>query len=539
MWWLTPTFQYKQWATNAEDTEASFTAEQADWSRAFLRNVYENTLCDSSLIHRKLTDAQTSGHQINYDVQAGFGYKVPQTLDVWLLEGTLAGQQRHETQTEDYQLRFPHAAAQDEETQRRFDNFPNRTQKATLQLSYQHALTGRVALSCAYLFAHTAERASSRLYALPAADIDADRSYRLSQTTNAHTFSPALSATLGRWWIQLSFPLILADADLTYHRGSLDAHKHRTTLLFEQKRNSLVEYKHNDRVWFTSVTYTTKAPDLLAMIDFTDTTQPLALTQGNPNLKNSGTLHAHSSYALTKSLQRLYLSWSLDYQHFFRAFAQGYAYVAATGVRTYRTENVDGNRLLTGDYYLSWEFGPMQMLSLKNHFVGKYRRSVELLGTDGVGYRNVVRSSNLTENLSLGLTQRGQKVSLVGNVDYARYTGAAATFTDFDALEFHYGLQGVFRFAGHWGVQTDFTVYSRRGYQDHALNTDNYVWNTRATYSLFHGDRLVHLDGYDILHNLSNVFYTVNAQGRTETLSNVLPQYVMVGVQWRFGTRGK
>ena len=41
-------------------------------------------------------------------------------------------------------------------------------------------------------------------------------------------------------------------------------------------------------------------------------------------------------------------------------------------------------------------------------------------------------------------------------------------------------------------------------------------------------------DGFDILHNLSNVFYSVNAQARTETYTNVLPRYVMFHVQWKF-----
>lgn len=41
------------------------------------------------------------------------------------------------------------------------------------------------------------------------------------------------------------------------------------------------------------------------------------------------------------------------------------------------------------------------------------------------------------------------------------------------------------------------------------------------------------VDGFDILHNLSNVFYNVNAQARTETYTNVLPRYVMFHLQWK------
>lgn len=56
----------------------------------------------------------------------------------------------------------------------------------------------------------------------------------------------------------------------------------------------------------------------------------------------------------------------------------------------------------------------------------------------------------------------------------------------------------------------------------------------RATYTILKGQLTFMVDGFDILHNLNNVFYSVNAQARTETYTNVLPRYVMFHVQWKF-----
>lgn len=47
------------------------------------------------------------------------------------------------------------------------------------------------------------------------------------------------------------------------------------------------------------------------------------------------------------------------------------------------------------------------------------------------------------------------------------------------------------------------------------------------------------LDGFDLLHQLSNVSYNVNAQGRTETYTNVLPRYAMLHVQYRLNIQPK
>lgn len=102
------------------------------------------------------------------------------------------------------------------------------------------------------------------------------------------------------------------------------------------------------------------------------------------------------------------------------------------------------------------------------------------------------------------------------------------------AKDFRYGIRGDFSLPLGFGLSTDLTVYTRRGYSDLSLNKTNFVWNARATYTILNGQLTFMVDGFDILHNLNNVFYSVNAQARTETYTNVLPRYVMFHVQLKF-----
>ncbi|MDE6119451.1 MAG: hypothetical protein K2F82_06255, partial [Muribaculaceae bacterium] len=69
---------------------------------------------------------------------------------------------------------------------------------------------------------------------------------------------------------------------------------------------------------------------------------------------------------------------------------------------------------------------------------------------------------------------------------------------------------------------------------DSRLNTTDLVWNARVSKSLFKGALVLVADGYDLLRQLSNVSYTVNAQARTEVVTNVIPSYVLFHAQWRF-----
>ena len=47
------------------------------------------------------------------------------------------------------------------------------------------------------------------------------------------------------------------------------------------------------------------------------------------------------------------------------------------------------------------------------------------------------------------------------------------------------------------------------------------------------------LDGFDLFHQLSNVTYATNAQGRTVVWNNVLPRYLLLHVQYRLNIQPK
>jgi len=47
------------------------------------------------------------------------------------------------------------------------------------------------------------------------------------------------------------------------------------------------------------------------------------------------------------------------------------------------------------------------------------------------------------------------------------------------------------------------------------------------------------LSAYDILGQISNHTYRVDAQGRTETWTNTIPRYAMLSISWRFNKNPK
>ena len=82
-------------------------------------------------------------------------------------------------------------------------------------------------------------------------------------------------------------------------------------------------------------------------------------------------------------------------------------------------------------------------------------------------------------------------------------------------------------------------MYSRRGYESNLLNTDELVCNIHLSKSILHGNLVFMIDGFDLFKQLSNVRYSVNAQGQTEAYYNVMPRYFMFHVMYKLNREPK
>ena len=113
-------------------------------------------------------------------------------------------------------------------------------------------------------------------------------------------------------------------------------------------------------------------------------------------------------------------------------------------------------------------------------------------------------------------------------------------FTSINASDFNYGMNARYVFPlFKLTVQTDITMYSRRGYGSSEFNTNNLIWNATLSRPFMKGKLVIYADLIDILHNRNNTQYAVNAQGRIVTWQRSMPSYAMLRVQWRFNYNPK
>ena len=283
-----------------------------------------------------------------------------------------------------------------------------------------------------------------------------------------------------------------------------------------------------------------RQPDFVKTIELVNDANPLYVQLGNAALRSS-TTHNLSVKLSTDYKRRGLYNLVLSYSRTHNALAMERNYNPTTGGYTVRPVNVNGNWRTDGNLSLDRQFGRDKAFSWGSYTSYAFNHNVDMANVDGavVNTLSTIRNLHLYEQLTLDYSRNGWSIGAKARGSYSRLTGNRSDFADISAWNYNYGLTARIPLPWGIGLTTDFTIFSRRGYEDPALNTNDFVWNARLEHSVLNGNLIFMLDGFDLLHDLSKVTRTVNAQGRTESYTNVLPSYFMAHVIYRFNKQPK
>lgn len=285
---------------------------------------------------------------------------------------------------------------------------------------------------------------------------------------------------------------------------------------------------------------TYEMPPSTYMIDIRDNSDPLNISLGNPDLKNAHLYTAKIQYDRSPCNDNLFTS--LQYRIIKDVVSMGFVYDRATGIRTISPENINGNWGITARCQWNKSFEKEKKFTFDTNYMVDYNTNVDVVSISGAYSSTRSSVHNMYMNEVLRLDYRLNSKLQVGTKIGADWTRASSHRSDFETINaeaFDYGITGQLEFPWNVQIATDLTMYSRRGYQDSSMNTNEFVWNGRISKSVMHGNLTFMFDGFDILGNLSNVRRTLNAQGRTETYYNVIPRYAMFHAIYRLNIQPK
>ncbi len=343
-----------------------------------------------------------------------------------------------------------------------------------------------------------------------------------------------------RWSVDISVPI--RHESLDYQRGRLDTLARQNTLFVNTSasfRHASESGKHDFRV---HASHKRGAANLSDRITYRDDSQPLIVKLGNPDLKSIVTSNFGIDYSnkAGKNQQQWHVGTSADIYH--RQTAQSASYDPVSGVYTYQPMNVKGAYRLNAKFDFSRTIDKNRYWSWQTNADAGYHHSIDHAMLTGMtaSEENVVNTLTLHDNAYIQYNKSTLNIRATGDIRWRHSEGKMRDFETLNATDFQYGLYARYTLPRlNTTLSADGNMYSRRGYGSPDLNTDDFVLNASISQPFFKGKLIARIEAFDLLHQLSNTQYTVNAQGRTETWFRSLPHYVMAHLVYHWNKNPK
>ena len=284
----------------------------------------------------------------------------------------------------------------------------------------------------------------------------------------------------------------------------------------------------------------TRQPEMSQLLDITDDSNPLYITQGNPGLKPQFTNSLNVYYNNYIVRYKRSIVAYLNYRHIRNSISNMVRYDPETGGSISRPENINGNWNFNGGFTFNtaidtlahWNVGTDTRIRY-NNFVSYVAR--ELADAE----KNTTRTLNLNQRLTAGYRNDWLEVTLDGRMNYQHSRNKLQPSANLNTWQFEYGGQFMLKLPLDFEVSMNIHQRSRRGYNDSSMNTNELLWNGQVSKPFLKSKSLiVALNFYDLLGQQSNYERWVNATSRTDTQYNSVNSYAMLHVRYRLNIFG-
>lgn len=554
---------------------ASFTHRQNNISELIVGDIYsaEDTIINS-LINRSGTESLFSTDKLEAAIYVnGFIPLVKSSIRRQTLRfsGMFDYIHRENNRFNRYYINYRTNPIPGQQSYQYFNGSPDNDKKYHFGLTYSKYFTTSGHFDIEYKASGLYQRRTSLLYLLDKINgfdgldsplgilpsmyeytpyIDANQSYESTLREFQNDITPKLITVLtpsdnSNLTIDVSVPLTVLSRNYHYLLPALDKLYSilPTDFLCGFRSMMSLGYTPKDR-WQSRTTFTgyitPHKTDLYNLLEIENTTDPLNIFTGNPNLHNAHEYGVSLLSNFWKQGNPIKYTTQVSYTGYINQFARGVLYNPYNGVRTIKPYNINGNWVLKGKYDIIIPFGKYRKFDISSSSIGTIINSADYIGTGTndetvkMPPKQIVRTFTVQENIKFNWQTGRHRITFNANNRINRSTGDNSGFTSFTSWIGNYGAYALLNMPKGWSVSSDINIYLRRGFADECLNSTDVIWNARLSKSFFKGKLLCILDGYDMLMQLKNISYSINSQARTEIVSNTIPSYVLFHLQWHF-----
>lgn len=537
---------YNQWRlANLRIRPAFSYTKASSHNRATLLSSADKSF--DAIINESLWDTESRNHSMNASLDLSSIIKFNSMPDYVELTGGV--QYRTDWAEKDRRYSIDYSMQDKSESQhQRYRNHPNHDLSTVLAAKYDYQWSSTISSSLKYgmTYQHVQQTsdmfiveriaevtANEHLMTLYHERPDYNNSYNSRKSEIGYVVTPAFLLNNSAFWVQFNMPIELRHQQLHYVRGGQVHDVNRNSIVLTTS-DTFLQWHNPDNTFRLSFYYhlNTQLPSLTSLIDITDDTDPLNIMEGNGNLKNA----YDNSFELNLNFgPRRSHGLSLSGGIVTNSLVNGYTYDPQSGIRRFKTYNVNGDWQLGAALIDDIDFGHNKNMSLRFNTGVTYHNAVDMIGESGLKpCRGDIHNTHISETIDydwkFNRHKIGAKVSGVWRHTTFPKNNA---YNDINAANISYGVTGLFRLPANFEISTDIGANSRFGYNQQIVNRTELLWNMRISCSLAKGKWLIALDGYDLLNQLRNVTYNVNPQGRVEIRTNTVPRYALLHVQYK------
>ena len=238
--------------------------------------------------------------------------------------------------------------------------------------------------------------------------------------------------------------------------------------------------------------------------------------------------------------KRVYtFNWNVTYDQWNNLVAQSMLYDLKTGVRTYRPENINGNRALTAQAYFGSTMGKHNQWNYQLTTNVNYRHSEDYANLAQSASSQRVGTDRVLTKQRFNVYYSRNYYSLSGEVNGEWIHAISSRFANQNVFNINYRVSGGMPLPWKLQVNTSLLLTTRYGYDDDNFNTAQLIWSARLKRFFLNGRLGVEVEAFDLLNQMSSRSYSLNAQMQTESYRNVLRRYVMFNISFRLNKEPK
>ena len=361
-------------------------------------------------------------------------------------------------------------------------------------------------------------------------------SSRESHLTRSYTGKVEINQSKDDGYVGIELPIGYVSERMHYTVQALDtmAHRHYTSI---SPRLFLYRWGIKKGLQYATYVINVNQPSFTSLMPHQNATSTLATWVNNPHLKASISHSAGLSFQFNNDSTRHFLNIWSNASLIQRSWGTRTIYNSETGAYTYQNDNINGNWYWGVGSSYQQPVDSKKRLTVKQRADVEYTHSVDFpiqyisRATDLIGQapKSTVNNWTLHDRLELEYQKDKLTASISGEINWRSSTSDRENFERISAFDYNYGARLMYFIP--WvklSLGTDIKLFCRRGYNSSMMNTDDLVWNAELSRTLFKEKLTLKLTAFDLLHQLSNKQYSVNAQGRTETWNNCIPRYLML-----------